>query len=161
VVSTEDAVLWGRPVAPISDLDDSLVSAYYKALAHGALALLSKKEARFWKQAFFNWSSFKDIAKKEKVDLNVVYMTIRRAAGKLKKAAYKELKRGSMVNTNKPKKALEGGLRQKQSDWVTSQGFAKNIREVGKTSTDDLFKQRMQSNNKEINEFLKKHPEAR
>lgn len=159
VVSDEQAVEWNRPKADLSEIEDQMLAAYYRAIDHGALKTLSVKERRYWKAAFFHWISFVDIAKKEKVSVNSVTMTIRRAAGKLKLEAYREIP--NMMISKNGTREFKGTLVKQNNDFVTAQGFSKKVREEGTTEFDKHFKDAYAKNKDEIAKFLKAHPECK
>lgn len=160
VVSDEDGVEWNRPTKELSDLEEQLISAYYRAIDNGAMKCLSAKERKYWKAAFFRWTRIEEIAKKEKVTVNAVTMTLRRAASKLQQEAYKELKT-MFNNKNSKREFTKTKLPRQNNDFVTAQGFAKGVREEGKTEFDKHFKEAYKEHRDEIEAFLKAHPECR
>lgn len=156
IISDEEALnLWGS-ATPLTEEEEKLLSLYYRSVALGALKFLTKRERKYWKLAFFNWLSYADIAKKENVTRNTVYLTINRAAMKIKEnigGKYKAMQHRNRV--------LERPMTKKQiSDWETRQGFAKNVHEVGMTNTDPLINERLELHKDEIEEFFKQHPEV-
>lgn len=160
VISTDQGVAWNERRSPLSDLDEAMLAAYYRAIDKGALKVLSAKERKLWKAAFFNWTRLEEIAKKEKLTKNAVTMSLRRAADKLKHEAYKELTK--MFNTKNGNREFNKiKMPRQNNDFVTAQGFAKGVREIGSVETDKLMNERLQANKEGITAFLKKHPECR
>lgn len=137
----------------LSNKDEEKLQAYARLVSKGFIDNLTKQQRVIWKLAVDKLMKVSDIAIKLKLSKQAVYTVITRVAKKIRIEITKELRceEATMRLSKKQEKIYTNNF---------TQGFQK-VSEKGKSNTDDLFNERLEYRNAEIEAFIKQHPSLR